>query len=108
MRRRLASRSFPFLPLLLLMGPSCSLVYDLSPDQCGTSADCAHFGSNLVCEQGICKSDPNAPQGGTGGKGDGGTGGGGEMGGTGGTSGTVGGDAGMGPDVGGSGATGGA
>jgi hypothetical protein len=37
-------------------GLGCSLIYDLSPDQCGTSADCeSSFGANYVCEEGMCK-----------------------------------------------------
>ena len=34
----------------------CSLIYDLSPDQCGTNSDCDSFGSNYVCEEGMCKA----------------------------------------------------
>jgi hypothetical protein len=33
----------------------CSLIYDLSPDQCGSTADCESFGENYVCEEGMCK-----------------------------------------------------
>ena len=33
----------------------CSQIYDLSPDQCGSSADCASFGENYFCEEGMCK-----------------------------------------------------
>jgi hypothetical protein len=84
------------------------MVYDLSPDQCGTNADCVHFGADLICEQGICKSDPNSAKGGSSGKGGGGNGGSGDtsFGGTTGGS-LTGGDAGMGPEVGGTGADGG-
>jgi hypothetical protein len=32
----------------------CSLIYDLSPDQCGTNADCASFGENYSCVEGMC------------------------------------------------------
>src|SRR5687768_11670447 len=34
----------------------CSLIYDLSPDQCGTNADCDSFGEGLyLCEEGMCR-----------------------------------------------------
>ena len=36
-------------------GLGCSLIYDLSPDQCGTNADCESFGANYICEEGMCK-----------------------------------------------------
>jgi hypothetical protein len=36
----------------------CSLIYDLSPDQCGTNADCDSFGEDYLCEEGMCKPDP--------------------------------------------------
>ena len=36
------------------------MIYDLSPDQCGTNADCSSFGENYLCEEGMCKLDPNA------------------------------------------------
>lgn len=55
MRKTFASRALGLLPLLLIIGPSCSLVYDLSPDQCGSNDDCtAHFGSGYTCDSGIC------------------------------------------------------
>src|SRR5262245_25595516 len=110
MQKSLALRSFGFLPLALLIGPSCALVFDLSKDQCSSNTDCAHLGSDLVCNSGICES-ANPGMGGTGAKGgNGGTGakgGNGANGGVsaeGGTSGTLGGDAGM-SEVGGTGAT---
>src|SRR3954466_3971892 len=94
MRKNLASRAFGWLPLFLVLGSGCSLVYDLSPDQCGTNSDCDHFGPNLSCDSGVCVCKSSActsvTSGGTGAKGGaGGT--------TGGTlsSGGTGGDAGM-------------
>jgi hypothetical protein len=38
----------------------CSMIYDLSPDQCGTTADCSSFGENYFCEEGTCKLDPDS------------------------------------------------
>ncbi len=117
MRKNFASRAMGLLPFFLVLGPSCSLVYDLSPDQCGTNDDCAHFGPGMVCNTGICACGNKAlcgaggsgATGGTGG--DGGTlfgGTGGTDGGTGGTlTGGTGGDAGSPPEVGGSSAVGG-
>jgi hypothetical protein len=108
MRKNFASRALGLLPFFLVLGPSCSLVYDLSPDQCGTNDDCAHFGPGMVCNSGICACGNKSlcGTGGTGGT-DGGTGGtlfggtGGTLGGTGGTlTGGTGGDAGS-PDTGG-------
>jgi hypothetical protein len=32
----------------------CSFIYDLSPDQCGSSSDCAKFGEFYACEEGMC------------------------------------------------------
>lgn len=37
----------------------CSVLYDLSPDQCGSSADCASFGEDYFCEEGMCKARPD-------------------------------------------------
>jgi hypothetical protein len=55
MRKNFASRAFGPTCLLLLLGSSCSLVYDLSPDQCGSNADCeSHFGQGFTCDAGIC------------------------------------------------------
>jgi hypothetical protein len=34
----------------------CSVMYDLSPDQCGSNADCSSFGDNYFCEEGMCKA----------------------------------------------------
>jgi len=108
MRKNLASRALGWVPLFLVFGSGCSLVYDLSPDQCGTNSDCDHFGPNLSCDSGICvckSSACTAPtSGGTGGKG------GSSSGGTGGTTGgtvSTGGDAGMAPETGGTAAVGG-
>jgi hypothetical protein len=107
MRKNLASRTLGWLPLLLVLGPSCSLVYDLSPDQCGSNDDCvAHFGPGLTCDSGICTChDPvcmkgsggatstggSGGTGGTGAKGGGGSGGsaGSALGGTGGDAGAL-------------------
>jgi hypothetical protein len=116
MRKRVALRSFGFLlPLALLIGPSCSLVYDLSPDQCGSNDDCNKFGLGLSCQDGLCICASSECQGAvaSGGSTNGGSANGGK-GGTGGSTGgvSVGGDAGdMGTGgtsaVGGSGGSGG-
>lgn len=99
MRKNLASRGFGLLPLLLVLGPSCSLVYDLSPDQCGSDTDCDHFGANLSCRNGICvclagNACSSVASGGKGGTGGTSGGAGGSTGGTVTTGGTAG-DAGM-------------
>jgi hypothetical protein len=60
-------RSFGLAGSLLLLASSCSLLYDLSPDQCGTNADCAHFGAGYRCEAGICKGSGVVGTGGSGG-----------------------------------------
>jgi hypothetical protein len=56
MRKNLASRAWAAIPLLLVAsGSSCSLVYDLSADQCSSNADCvARFGQGYSCDVGIC------------------------------------------------------
>jgi hypothetical protein len=97
MRKSFASRALGLLPLTLIFGSSCSLVYDLSPDQCGNSADCVRmFGQGFVCSEGLCECPVGAScEKGTGGTG--GTAGDAASGGTGDTSGvggSVGGDAG--------------
>ena len=117
MRKTFASRAVGLLPFFLVLGPSCSLVYDLSPDQCSTNSDCDHFGPGMVCNSGVCACGIKSlcGSGVTGGTGaDGGTGGtlfggtGGTNGGSGGTvTGGTGGDAGALPEVGGSSAVGG-
>src|SRR5687767_7437073 len=60
--------------LCLLLGSApllgCSLIYDLSPDQCGTNADCDGFGSNYRCEEGMCVSGSGGSGGSAGGKGE--------------------------------------
>lgn len=109
MRKNLASRAFGWLPLFVVLGSGCSLVYDLSPDQCGSNTDCNHFGPNLSCQNGVCvclsdacstpmTSGGTGATGGKGGTSSGGTGGnvGGTTGGT-----TLGGEGGMGPETGG-------
>ncbi len=88
MRKSFASRALGILPFTLIFGSSCSLVYDLSPDQCGNNSDCARFGKGFICSEGICECPEGAlcdpdPTGGTGGAS--GTGGDGATGGTGGT-----------------------
>jgi hypothetical protein len=104
MRKNFASRAFGPVPLLLLLGSSCSLVYDLSPDQCGSNADCiANFGEGFTCDAGVCTCREASC---TGGSGRGGSTGGGGTGATGGFSGT-GGDAGMSAETGGAGGKGG-
>src|SRR6266540_3751979 len=97
MRKSFASRALGFLPLTLIFGSSCSLVDDLSPDQCGNNTDCVRmFAQGFECSEGLC----GCPEGARCDKGTGGTGGaGGDVasGGTGdtsGTGGTTGGDAG--------------
>jgi hypothetical protein len=127
MRKSFASRAFGLLPFTLILGSSCSLVYDLSPDQCGSNTDCVRmFGQDFVCNTGICECPAGSrcdagggtggtpPTGGTGGdtggvSGSAGTGGSttggdagtGEVGGTAGTSGGRGGNAGRGGATGG-------
>jgi hypothetical protein len=127
MRKSFASRAFGLLPFTLILGSSCSLVYDLSPDQCGSNTDCERmFGQDFVCNTGICECPAGSrcdagggtggtpPTGGTGGdtggvSGSAGTGGSttggdagtGEVGGTAGTSGGRGGNAGRGGATGG-------
>jgi hypothetical protein len=52
----------------------CSILYDLSPDQCGATSECTtRFGKGFVCDDGLCKGssqpDPSASpdvEGGTG------------------------------------------
>jgi hypothetical protein len=115
MRKTFASRAVGLLPFFLVLGPSCSLVYDLSPDQCSTNSDCDHFGPGMVCNSGICACGNKSvcgsgASGGTGGDGTGGVlfgGTGGTDGGTGGTLGGTGGDAGAPPEAGGASAMGG-
>jgi hypothetical protein len=65
---------FSGLTPLLVLASSCSLVYDLSPDQCGKTADCEHFGANFICEEGICKDRSPATGGSAGDTGSGGSG----------------------------------
>jgi hypothetical protein len=45
----------------------CSLIYDLSPDQCGTNSDCSSFGSDFRCDEGMCVSNSAGGSGGSGG-----------------------------------------
>jgi hypothetical protein len=41
---------------------SCSFLYDLSPDQCGATAECvSRFGDGFVCDDGLCKDAPSRP-----------------------------------------------
>ena len=55
MRKNFASLAFGAISLFLLFGSSCSLVYNLSPDQCGSNDDCvARFGRGHTCDLGIC------------------------------------------------------
>jgi len=57
MRKNFASRALGVIPFLLLLGSSCSLVYDLDPDQCSSTTDCVRrFGQGYVCDVGICLS----------------------------------------------------
>lgn len=57
-----------------IFSSACSVLYDLSPDQCGSTADCASVGDRYTCEAGICKA-PAGRGGAGGGAGKGGTGG---------------------------------
>ena len=55
MRKNFASLAFGATSLFLLLGSSCSLVYNLSPDQCSSNGDCvARFGQGHTCNLGIC------------------------------------------------------
>lgn len=54
----------------LLCASGCSVLYDLSPDQCERSSECDSFGQGYTCEAGICKAPPG---GGSSGKNGGGT-----------------------------------
>ena len=99
MRKNFASLALGAFSLFLLLIPSCSLVYDLDPDQCASNGDCtALFGQGHVCELGICKCTSASCMSGAGGKASGGTAGTSTEGGTGekGGTGDTGGDAGMG------------
>ena len=60
MRKNFASIAFGAISLLLL-GSSCSLVYDLNPDQCASNDDCVtRFGKGYTCDLGICASPTSA------------------------------------------------
>jgi hypothetical protein len=71
MRKNFASRALGVIPFFLLLGSSCSLVYDLDPDQCSSNTDCVRrFGQGYVCDVGICTTGSgDAGSGGKGGKG---------------------------------------
>ena len=76
MRKNFPSLAFAATSLFLLLGSSCSLVYDLNPDQCSTNADCvALFGKGNTCELGICKCQSASCMGGASSGGNGATGG---------------------------------
>jgi hypothetical protein len=100
MRKNFASLVLGASSLLLLLISSCSLVYDLDPDQCASNGDCvALFGQGHTCELGICTCKSASCMGGAGGKPSGGSSGTSTEGGTGengGTGAISGGDAGMG------------
>lgn len=107
---RFSSRSSNFGRLRLgaaaaiLLASSCSLVYDLSPDQCGKTSECAKFGPSFTCDEGVCVNHATN----TGGRSSGGAGGSANRGGSGNTSGTSGDTGGTSGDTGGtSGDTGG-
>lgn len=62
------------IPLIGVLLSSCSVLYDLSTDQCSTNAECVgRFGRGFVCEVGICQCDDDSCRGSggtsTGGKG---------------------------------------
>jgi hypothetical protein len=88
MQRKLGIGAFP----ILALASSCSLVYDLSPDQCGKNSDCAQFG-DYRCEEGLCVPNVPASGGSSGTDASGGTAG--NDAGTSGTSGTTSGKGGM-------------
>lgn len=72
------SRAIGLLGAVLWIGAACSVLYDLSPDQCERSSECASFGSGYTCEAGICKAPPgggSSGKGGASGAGPGGNGG---------------------------------
>lgn len=59
----------------VLSAVGCSLLYDLSPDQCETNADCSALGGDFIgriCSAGVCTVTVNV--GGSGSGGEGGTG----------------------------------
>ena len=53
-RQRPSRRYAPFLLTLYLLCGACSLVVRRSADQCSTDGDCAHFGGNATCQEGVC------------------------------------------------------
>jgi len=92
MRKHFASLAFGAISLFFLVGSGCSLVYNLSADQCSSNGDCvARFGQGYTCDLGICTTGNTGSSGKGGGSngatggtiGDGGESGSGENGGTG-------------------------
>jgi hypothetical protein len=59
---------------VVALATSCSLVHDLSPDQCGKDSECRKFGSNFQCDEGICVDHSPMNTGGRAGAGSGGKG----------------------------------
>jgi hypothetical protein len=56
-----------------LGGAGCSLLYDLSSEQCNASTDCAHFGAGYSCNAvHVCEAPPDVIGGSSGSGGDGG------------------------------------
>lgn len=54
MRISSLSRAFAILVLTGFVLSSCSLLYDLSPDQCESTSDCQSFGRGFTCQSGVC------------------------------------------------------
>ncbi len=93
---RLSSRQTSFALFGAAGVVSCSLIYDLSPDQCARTSDCDAFaaadGKTYSCQAGTCVADETGGKGGT--SGTGATGGSGLTSGTGGATGGRGGSSG--------------
>jgi len=72
MRKNFASLAFGAISLFLLLGSSCSLVSNLSADQCSSNSDCvARFGQGHTCDLGICTTGSPGSSGKGGGSGSG-------------------------------------
>jgi hypothetical protein len=74
MRFNFAWRVLGSIPFILLLASSCSVIYDLSADQCTSNDDCiGRFGQGYTCDVGLCITGQNDA--GSSGKGGGGKGG---------------------------------
>jgi hypothetical protein len=51
-------RSVGAATVLATLGAGCSLLYDLSTDQCTESTDCARFGVGFTCSANVCQAPP--------------------------------------------------